>query len=134
LIVFIPLVLIFILSVVPIITPVSIPNYLNYQEKAKISEYAEPFARRCAIDIVTYCVMHPNKKVSNPSNLENCSSSYPSPDGATIYLDVPSFSCSSNGFIAEPIQVKARHSEINEYKSVCDVSQTEIKCFIKKTE
>jgi type IV pilus assembly protein PilA len=133
-VVFVALFIVFaIFFLIPIIASISIPNYLKYREKALVASYAEPLARGCAMDIVIYCLENPNEKDVNPNKLSNCEESFKSPDGATIYLDVPSFSCSSDG-APEPIQVIARHSMVDRYVSICNVSTEGIKCFIEEMD
>jgi len=51
--------LLIVIAIIAILASIAIPQYIKYQKKAKVSSYAEPVARGCAMDIATYCVDHP---------------------------------------------------------------------------
>jgi len=101
--------LLIVIAIIAILASIAIPSYIKYQQKAKVSSYAEPHARGCLMDFVTYCMDHPgasNKEVQDAvKNFPNCkdlilstSANTTTPDGVgyivlannTKYTDVPS--------------------------------------------
>ncbi|PMP62464.1 MAG: prepilin-type cleavage/methylation domain-containing protein, partial [Caldimicrobium thiodismutans] len=44
--------LMIVIAIIAILASIAIPQYLKYQKKAKVSSYALPVARACAMDIV----------------------------------------------------------------------------------
>ena len=123
--------LLIVIAIIAILASIAIPQYIKYQKKAKVSSYAEPVARGCAMDIATYCVDHPGEN-GNPSNLENCKTPQSSPDGRNITLSYgSSFSCTDNGTISSDFSVNATHEDVDEYTAVCTVKSTGIKCLVQ---
>ncbi|MGC9017563.1 MAG: pilus assembly FimT family protein, partial [Caldimicrobium sp.] len=51
--------LMIVIAIIAILASIAIPQYLKYQKKAKVSSYALPVARACAMDIVSWCVENP---------------------------------------------------------------------------
>ena len=87
--------LLIVIAIIAILASIAIPSYIKYQQKAKVSSYAEPYARACLMDIVTYCMDHPgaNKTVlqSAVANMPNCkdlASGVTTPDGVNQVLVV----------------------------------------------
>ena len=66
--------LLVVIAILGILASMAMPAYLKYQAKAKITAYAEPLARACLMDIVTYCMDHPGVTITNDTvgNLTNC--------------------------------------------------------------
>jgi len=74
--------LLIVIAIIAILASMAIPSYIKYQQKAKVSSYAEPIARACLMDIVSYCMDHPGTDV-NASELTNCEDGvFTTPDAA----------------------------------------------------
>ncbi|MGB9822838.1 prepilin-type N-terminal cleavage/methylation domain-containing protein, partial [Thermodesulfovibrio sp.] len=42
--------LLIVIAIIAILASIAIPQYMKYQQKAKVSSYAEPMARACMMD------------------------------------------------------------------------------------
>jgi len=51
--------LLIVIAIIAILASIAIPQYLKYQQKAKVSSYAEPVARGCLMDLVSACIEDP---------------------------------------------------------------------------
>jgi type IV pilus assembly protein PilA len=51
--------LMIVIAIIAILASIAIPQYLKYQRKAKVSSYALPVVRGCAVDVATYCSENP---------------------------------------------------------------------------
>ena len=67
--------LLIVIAIIAILASMAIPSYIRYQQKAKAASYAEPIARACLMDIISYCMDHPGTDVK-VSSLTNCNSTY----------------------------------------------------------
>ena len=83
--------LLIVIAIIAILASIAIPSYIKYQQKAKVSSYAEPHARACLTDIVTYCMDHPGTSASDLQtaiqNMPNCkdlNGTAKTPDGVNL--------------------------------------------------
>ena len=124
--------LLIVIAIIAILASIAIPQYIKYQKKAKVSSYAEPVARGCAMDIATYCVDHPGSTGNDATTFENCKDTK-APDGKTISVNATnSFGCTSNGTVSSNVTVSATHADVSEYKATCTVSTDGIKCLVEE--
>ncbi|WP_457622825.1 prepilin-type N-terminal cleavage/methylation domain-containing protein [Persephonella sp.] len=123
--------LLIVIAIIAILASIAIPQYIKYQKKAKVSSYAEPVARGCAMDITSYCVENPGT-TGNASNFENCADAT-APDGASITVTEPtSFQCSNDGTVNGTVNVTATHQHVTEYEALCSVTANGIKCSVRE--
>ncbi len=125
--------LLIVIAIIAILASIAIPQYIKYQKKAKVSSYAEPVARGCAMDIVTYCVDNPGTTGNSAANFKNCQDTT-APDGATITVEEPtSFDCTADGQVSGNVDVIAKHANVNEYQAKCTASSAGVKCVVEET-
>ncbi|MEM2249475.1 MAG: prepilin-type N-terminal cleavage/methylation domain-containing protein [Candidatus Bathyarchaeia archaeon] len=51
--------LLVVIAIIAILASIALPSYMKYQRKSRISSYAEPAVRACAMDIVAWCTERP---------------------------------------------------------------------------
>ncbi|HHW20716.1 prepilin-type N-terminal cleavage/methylation domain-containing protein [Thermodesulfovibrio thiophilus] len=99
--------LLIVIAIIAILASIAIPQYMKYQQKAKVSSYAEPLARGCMMDAVAYCVEYPDTSLTEPlaiqNTLKNCSpidEPITTPGGIVqLHLEQNSIGCDSTGSI-----------------------------------
>jgi type IV pilus assembly protein PilA len=124
--------LMIVIAIIAILASIAIPQYMKYQRKSKVSSYALPVARGCAMDVVAYCVENPNT-TGNSSSLANCNSTTVSTPGGTVTLTPPSggFECENDGSVRGSVLITATLSGVTDYRAECEVSANASKCTIK---
>jgi len=124
--------LMIVIAIIAILASIAIPQYLKYQRKAKVSSYALPVVRGCAMDVVAYCVENPNTTGNSFSSLANCNSTTVNTPGGDVTLNTPSgFSCENDGSVSGNVTITATLSGVTDYTAVCEVSANASKCTIK---
>ena len=121
--------LIIVLALISILASISLPIYIKYQHKAKLSSHAEPIARFCLMDIISYCNDNPNISV-NITELRGCSNTTVMNYEVTIAVDVDS--CSSNG-LPQRANVRASIDGVSGYVE-CELTTSSgegIKCAVR---
>ena len=94
--------LMIVIAIIAILASIAIPQYLKYQRKAKVSSYALPVVRGCAMDIATYCVENPNATDISPINnasFPNCNSSISTPGGTVTLGTTGTITCNDQGVV-----------------------------------
>jgi len=66
--------LLVVIAIIAILASMAISSYYRYQIRARVAAYAEPYARGCLLDLVSYCINHPGKTITTDivQKLTNC--------------------------------------------------------------
>jgi type IV pilus assembly protein PilA len=121
--------LLIVIAIIAILASIAIPQYMKYQRKAKVSSYAEPIARGCIMDVVSYCVENPGQSI-NTSATPNCVANATTPGGVVTQITAPSGTCNNDG-TAPVTSAVYRVSTITDYAARCEVTaQGDIKCSV----
>ena len=130
--------LLIVIAIIAILASIAIPQYMKYQEKAKVSSYAEPLARGCMMDAVAYCVEYPSgvltPNASIQATLKNCSpleSDIITPGGTVrLFLQNQSIGCDSTGSITFG-HATGSLLGVNSYFARCRVETGGFKCSVE---
>lgn len=129
--------LLIVIAIIAILASIAIPQYMKYQQKAKVSSYAEPMARACMMDATAYCVENPDTTGSGytipVASLKNCTASgiqITTPGGTVILTGNNSISCDSTGSITSGTVIGSL-AGVTAYQAYCSVSQGGFKCEVK---
>jgi type IV pilus assembly protein PilA len=133
--------LLVVIAIIAILASIAIPQYLKYQRKAKVSSYAEPLARACLMDLISYC-----QDPDDPSKLTgltidsttapNCQSGNISTPGGSVTLKAgntaisssSTFDCNADGTLKSPTSITATLSGVDDFEAVCEYKNQSIKC------
>ena len=120
--------LLMVLAIVAILVSITIFQYVKYQYKAKLSSYAEPIARFCLMDVISYCNENPNRSI-NTDELKSCSNTTVINYDVYIYLNLDV--CNSAGF-PQQVSVRAYLSNVPGYAE-CEFTGSKggIKCIVR---
>jgi len=121
--------LLIVIAIIAILASLAIPQYMRYQRKAKVSSYAEPIARGCMMDIVSFCVENPGQTPS-VTVAPNCNTTAPTA-GGTVTLNVTFGRCQDDGQPADTAKAEARLEGVNDFKAVCSYESQSIKCTVQ---
>ncbi len=123
--------LLIVIAIIAILASIAIPQYMKYQQKAKVSSYAEPMARGCVIDIVAFCTENPGQTVT-VSNLKNCPSGAQNTPGGSVTINAPgTTTCGADGVVSTGGTVTATLSGASNYTAMCYADNTGIRCTIQ---
>jgi type IV pilus assembly protein PilA len=124
--------LLVVIAIIAILASIAIPQYTKYQKKAKVSSYALPIARGCAMDIVSYCIENDGDTI-NASALPNCNL----PNGTQtaggkviLTVNVDAKSC-SNSEPPSDILTTAELTTATDYKAYCEYKNNSLHCYVK---
>ena len=124
--------LMIVIAIIAILATVSLIFYMNYRAKAKVTSYALPYARFCAIDIIAYCEGN-SSKVVHSADLAGCNATFSTPVGqGNLTVKVENTSCSSFiGSAGSHELVEASITSISAYKAVCSYTNSSSVCGLK---
>jgi len=124
--------LLIVIAIIAILASIAVPQYMKYQRKAKVSSYAEPIARACAMDIVAACAENGSGNVT-VSSLGNCANTSVTTPGGTVNLTAPSgdITCDGDGTLSSTQTVNATLSGVTDYTAVCTITDDGIRCTIQ---
>jgi type IV pilus assembly protein PilA len=96
--------LLVVIAIIAILASLAIPQYLSYQRKAKVSSYAEPVARACLLDVVSFCMENPPAagsvtytSIIGNASFPNCVSNVTTAGGTVTVIANGSAQCFSDG-------------------------------------
>lgn len=128
--------LLIVIAIIAILASIAIPQYMKYQQKAKVSSYAEPMARACMMDASAYCVENPasSGEATIPvESLKNCSATnitISTPGGNVILSGNDNIKCDTTGSITSGA-VTGSLAGVDAYKAYCSVQAGGFKCEVK---
>lgn len=134
--------LMIVIAIISILASIAIPQYLKYQRKAKVSSYALPITRGCAMDLASYCVENPGGSISSAlgnGSLPNCgnstSSTFDTPGGQVTLTIVYTGTCTNDGQISSTTETitEATLTGVTDYKAKCSYQDQSIKCTVEGT-
>ena len=124
--------LMIVIAIIAILASIAIPQYLKYQRKAKVSSYALPVARGCAMDIATYCMENPGQSIPNTNNasIPNCKSTISTPAGS-VNLSILSGTCNNDGSVPAG-DVTGNLTGVSDFRAKCSfVSNGSMQCTVE---
>jgi len=128
--------LLIVIAIIAILASIAIPQYLKYQQKAKVSSYAEPIARGCLMDLVSYCIENPTD-YSNKSldDFKNCATPQTTPGGNATRDNNSNMGTCSNGTL-QNATVIYNLDGVQDYQARCTTDQQgNIQCqVVEKTQ
>ena len=128
--------LLVVIAIIAILASLAIPQYLKYQQKAKVSSYAEPIARGCLMDYVAWCMENPSG-TPTVANLRNCYDSATN-DGVfataggsvTLFISAVLLACKEDGRPNSAATVKATLEGVGDFEAVCSTPNDSVKCTV----
>jgi type IV pilus assembly protein PilA len=125
--------LMIVIAIIAILASIAIPQYLKYQRKAKVSSYALPVVRGCAMDIASYCVENPGAPIQRVDNssFPNCNSTISTPGGNVTLGTIGSFNCTEQGVVTAG-GVTGNLTTVNDYQAKCTFDENgNMKCTVE---
>ena len=129
--------LMIVIAIIAILASIAIPQYLKYQRKAKVSSYALPVVRGCAVDIASYCVENPGASLSSSilgnSSFPNCQNSTISTPGGDVTLGIitTDLACNNQGVVTGG-GVTGTLGTVSDYQAKCTFdTQGNLKCTVE---
>jgi len=129
--------LMIVIAIIAILASIAIPQYLKYQRKAKVSSYALPVVRGCAMDIASYCVENPGASLTSilgNSSFPNCPNTAISTPGGNVTLGtITGLTCNPQGVVTAG-GVNGTLSTATDYQAKCTFdAQGNMKCTVEGT-
>jgi type IV pilus assembly protein PilA len=114
--------LMIVIAIIAILASIAIPQYLKYQRKAKVSSYALPVVRSCAVDVSTYCSDHQGADLSSVlgnASFPNCPNSAISTPGGNVTIGIiTGLTCNETGAVTAG-GVYGTLSGVTDYQAKC---------------
>ena len=125
--------LMIVIAIIAILASIAIPQYLKYQRKAKVSSYALPVVRGCAMDVISFCVENPNTSISdvfNNNSFPNCKNQQVSTPGGTVTLGKSDddINCASDGSVNGTGFINGTLAGVTDYQAKCSFEGGSLKC------
>jgi len=132
--------LMIVIAIIAILASIAIPQYLKYQRKAKVSSYALPVVRGCAMDVISFCVENPgNGSDINPvgnSRFPNCANENVTTPGGTVRLGKSDddINCASDGSVNGTGFINGTLAGVTDYQAKCSFTNNgSLKCTVEGT-
>jgi type IV pilus assembly protein PilA len=127
--------LMIVIAIIAILASIAIPQYLKYQRKAKVSSYALPVVRGCALDVASYCVENPGvgtlSGITDNASFPNCNSTIPTPAGSVTLGTITGLTCDSQGAVTAG-GVNGTLSGVTDYQAKCTFDENgNLKCTVE---
>ncbi len=126
--------LMIVIAIIAILASIAIPQYLKYQKKAKVSSYALPVARACAMDIVSWCVENPNGDVQNATRngaLPNCNDTIDTAGGKVQLTTLVQSKCEPDGSVKDGEELtNATLAGFTDYEAKCIYGNQSVQCTV----
>jgi type IV pilus assembly protein PilA len=126
--------LMIVIAIIAILASIAIPQYLKYQRKSKVSSYALPVVRGCAMDVASYCIENPGQSIPNfgNSSLPNCPTDAISTPGGDVRLgQTGDFTCNETGAVTAG-GVNGTLSGVSDYQAKCTFDENgNLKCTVE---
>jgi type IV pilus assembly protein PilA len=126
-----------VIAIIAILASIAIPQYLKYQRKAKVSSYALPVVRGCAMDIASYCSENPGSGSDitinpiNNSSFPNCNQTLSTPGGTVTLGTIDPITCTTQGVVTAG-GVTGTLDTATDYQAKCTFdAQGNMKCTVE---
>jgi Tfp pilus assembly major pilin PilA len=125
--------LIVVITIISLLASISIPIYMKYQNKAKVTSYALPMVKACAYDAAGLCqeinILSSTTLSLNGLKNKNCESTIVPGGSLTINIS-GSVTCDSSGYVSDGT-ISGKLDSIEEYKASCYLNAKGIECSVK---
>jgi prepilin-type N-terminal cleavage/methylation domain-containing protein len=123
--------LIVVIAIISLLASISIPIYMKYQNKAKVTSYALPMVKACAYDAAGLCqeINISSSTTLSLNGLKNCESTIVPGGSLTINIS-GSVTCDSSGYVSDGT-ISGKLDSIEEYKASCYLNAKGIECSVK---
>ena len=123
--------LVVVIAIISILASLSIPIYIKYQNKAKVTSYALPVVKACAYDAAGAC-QELNLNATTPidiSTLKNCQNTTV-PNGNLQINISGSVNCDSNGYVSNGT-ITGKLNSITDYTAKCYLNNKGVLCTVE---
>jgi type IV pilus assembly protein PilA len=120
-----------VIVIIFLLASISIPIYMKYQNKAKVTSYVLPMVKMCAYDAVRLCheINISSSTTLLLNGLKNCESTIAPGGSSTININ-GSVTCDNGGNISDGTII-GRLDGVEEYKVLCYLNIKGIQCSVK---